>query len=103
MELEYPERFISQAPKAPSVKWLGSIAELLELAIPVFCAGKIAKPTGEPMAYSDVVALIEEIFGITVSRPYERKTKLFNRKKSETPFLNKLITIFRLEVEKSNL
>lgn len=52
------------------------------------------------MAYSDVISLVENIFGLTVSRPYERKSKLFMRKKDETPFLNRLITVFRSEVEK---
>ncbi len=103
MELAHPERFVRPERQSPLAKWNGSISELLEMAIPVHCSGKIAKPTGEQMAYSDVVALIENVFGQQISRPYERKSKLLARKKDETPFLHKLISVFRTEVEKSLL
>jgi hypothetical protein len=101
VELKYPERFILlPVDPAPLVRWNGSIAELLELAISVYYAGKFLKPSGESMAYSDIIALVERIFGITISRPYERKSKIFSRQKSKTPFLQKLIAVFRMEVEK---
>jgi hypothetical protein len=101
MELEHPERFV-RADNAPTplAKWNGTIAELLELSVSVHGAGLIGKSTGEPMAYSDIISLVENIFGLTISRPYERKSKLFMRKKDETPFLNRLITVFHSEVEK---
>jgi len=50
MELEYPERFVACAPSAPLAKWNGTIAELLELAVPIHFAGKLLKPSGELMA-----------------------------------------------------
>ena len=62
MEVEHPERFVHQERHGPFAKWNGSIAELLELVIPVLYAGKLAKPTGEPMVYSDVITLIEMTF-----------------------------------------
>ncbi len=100
MELAHPERFVRPERHSPLAKWIGTISELLEMAVSVHCAGKIAKPTGEPMAYSDVVTLIENVFGLQISRPYERKSKLLSRKKDETPFLHKLISVFRTEVER---
>jgi hypothetical protein len=101
MELEHPERFAgSDNIPAPIAKWNGTIAELLELSVSVHGAGLIVKSTGEPMAYSDVISLVENIFGLTVSRPYECKSKLFMRKKDETPFLNRLIMVFHSEVER---
>lgn len=103
MELAHPERFVQPERHSPLAKWNGTISELLEITVSVLCSGKMAKPTGEPMAYSDAVALIESVFGLRISRPYERKSKLLARKKDETPFLRKLISVFRAEVEKSLL
>jgi hypothetical protein len=100
MELEYPERFTVETTPAALAKWTGTISELLELAVSVHNTGTAVKSTGEPMAWSDVIALIERIFGLKIPRPYERKSKLFNRKKDETPFLHKLITVFKTEIEK---
>ena len=100
MELEHPERFMQPESHTPLAKWNGTVSELLELAVSVHSAGKFSKPTGEPMVFSDVVTLVESIFGITISRPYERKSKLFSRKKDETPFLRNLITVFRTAAEK---
>lgn len=40
MEPEYPERFAEQQHYTPLIKWNGSIAELLEVAIPMQFSGK---------------------------------------------------------------
>lgn len=101
MELEHPDRFISfPSDNAPLARWNGTIAELLEYIIPPQVAGRLSKPTGEPMAYSDVVKLIETVFGISVTAPYDRKTKLLSRMKNITPFLDKMRQVFREEAEK---
>ncbi len=44
--------------------------------------------------------MAERIFGITISAPYDRKTKLLSRKKNDTPFLDKMRIAFREEAEK---
>jgi hypothetical protein len=100
MELEYPERFVASIPSAPLAKWNGTIAELLELAVPIHFAGKLLKPSGELMAYSDVISLIGNLFGIEIFKPYDRKTNLLSRKKGGTPFLDRLIALYLAETEK---
>jgi hypothetical protein len=100
MELKYPHRFVASAPLAPLAKWNGTIAELLELAVPIHFAGKLLKPSGEPMAYSDVISLIGNLFGIEIAKPYDRKTNLLSRKKGRTPFLDMLTAVYLAEVEK---
>ena len=100
MELQYPDRFITPVPYAPPAKWAGTVSDLLELTVCLQHAGIIVKPTGERMSWSDVIIFIGQVFGLKIQRPYERKTKLFIRKRDETPFLHRLITVFRSEVEK---
>lgn len=101
MELNYPERFIPfPDDTGPLARWNGTIAELLEYIIPLQIAGRLSANTGEPMSYTDAVKLIERIFGITISAPYDRKTKLLSRKKNDTPFLDKMRVVFREEAEK---
>lgn len=77
-----------------------TIAELLEYTIPLQIAGRLSANSGEPMSYTDTVKLVERIFGITISAPYDRKTKLLSRKKNDTPFLDKMRIVFREEAEK---
>lgn len=101
MELEHPERFISFSDgSGPLARWNGTIAELLEYTIPLQIAGRLLANSGEPLSYTDTVKLIEQIFGITISAPYDRKTKLLSRKKNDTPFLDKMRIVFREEAEK---
>ena len=102
MELEHPERFISFSDgSGPLARWNGTIAELLEYTIPLQIAGRLSANSGEPLSYTDAVKLVEQIFGITISSPYDRKTKLlFLAKKNDTPFLDKMRVVFREEAEK---
>jgi hypothetical protein len=91
MDLEHPDRFLTfPDDRAPIARWNGSIAELLEYLIPPQVSGKLSKPSGESMCYSDLVRFIECIFGITVNKPYDTKTRLLSRKKNVTPFLDKM-------------
>lgn len=103
MELEYPDQFEPIQSNGPLAKWKGTIAELLEYLIPLQIAGKLLKLSGEPMAYSDTIKLVESIYGITITAPYDRKTRLFSRKKSETPFLDNMRRVFVEAVEKTLL
>ena len=101
MESEHPERFISFSDgSGPLARWNGTIAELLEYTIPLQIAGRLSANSGEPLSYTDAVKLVEQIFGITISAPYDRKTKLLSRKKNDTPFLDKMRVVFREEAEK---
>lgn len=70
MELEYPDQFEPIQSNGPLAKWKGTIAELLEYLIPLQIAGKLLKLSGEPMAYSDTIKLVESIYGITITAPY---------------------------------
>ena len=63
-------------------------------------AGLLSANSGEPLSYTDAVKLVEQIFGITISSPYDRKTKLLFRKKNDTPFFDKMRVVFREEAEK---
>lgn len=100
MELEHPERFVSKnQPPAPLALWNGTIADLLELLTAVHLAGKLLKPTYEPMTYADVISFIRNVFGLRVDRPYDRKSKLLARSKGGAPFLAKLTAVYLGKVE----
>lgn len=103
MELEHPQRFLTfPVDTGALARWNGTIAELLEYIIPLQISGRLSADTGEAMSYADAVKLVERIFGISLSAPYDRKTKLLSRKKNSTPFLDKMRLVFREEVEKLN-
>ena len=103
MELEHPERFLAFTDdNSPTLKWNGTVSELLEYLIPLQMDGKLSKPSGEVMSYTDLVKLIELVCGITIPAPYDRKTKLFSRMKNPTPFIDKMRQIFREGSKKMN-
>jgi hypothetical protein len=89
--LKHPDRFLEFPSDQPTlVRWNGHVAELLEYMIPLQLSGKLLKPSGEPMNYSDMVRFINGVFGITIKKSYEIKTKLLSRKKRVTPFIDKM-------------
>ncbi len=100
MELEHPKRFVNQNKSpAPLALWTGTGTELLEVFTSIHLTGKLLKPTYEPMPFSDVITLIRDVFGASIARPYDRKTKMFTRTKGGAPFLERLTAIYLRKVE----
>lgn len=103
MDLEHPERFIVfPEDRQPLARWSGTMMELLEYFIPLQMAGKLFKPSGEPMTFADVIKLIESIFGVIANKPYDMKTKILSRKKNITPFIDKMRQMLLEVAEKLN-
>jgi hypothetical protein len=102
MDLEHPGRFVcrDKAHHAPRAGWNGTQSELLELHTSLQLMGKILKPdTGEPMAYSDLIDFLKDTYGIDISQPYGRKTRLLTRSKGGAPFLELMLKIYLEKVE----
>ncbi len=98
--LQFPKSFVHKGRNhAPLAGWKGTQADLLEMHSPVHKMGKMLKPDGEPMAYSDVIDFLYYAYGVEVSGPYDRKTKLLTRIKGGAPFLEQMIQVYLDEVD----
>jgi len=114
IELAYPEKFArntcdtpdaqpeptSTTAPEPLARWNGTIAELLEYTIPPWAAGRLSKPSGQPMNYAEAVRFIEIVYGITITDLYDRKTKILSRYKA-TAFIDEMRRVLLEEVKKS--
>ncbi len=101
LEIEYPERFITFLDDpVPLARWNGKLAELLEYVMPLQLSGKILKPSGEPMAFTEVVRIFESLLGITIDNPNDIKMRLLARKKNVTPFIDKMKYAIKEAAEK---
>lgn len=100
-EFNYPERFLVVTPGGPVYKWMGTNADLLELAVALHKAGLIRKTTGEELAFKEMVSSLEQRFNLKISDIYERKARIMARKKNIAPLLEKLLNAYREAVQKS--
>ena len=100
LEMQFPKAFVSKRKVAvPLAGWNGTQNELLELHRPLHKMGHMLKPDGKPMAFSDVIVFLLHAYGVDVSGPYDRKTKLLTRAKGGAPFLERIRKVFLDEVE----
>lgn len=102
MERDYKKQSVTPCGPDVLVRWNGSVAELIELMIPLQISGKLAKPTGQAMTWADVVKHVEAVYGVAVPGSYDRKTKILNRYK-KTPFLDNMRQVFVEEAKKFDL
>jgi hypothetical protein len=67
--------------------------------IPLHVAGKLSKPSGEPMTWAGVVKHIEVVYGVTVTDLYDRKTTILSRYKN-TAFIDEMRRVLIEESQK---
>ena len=100
-EFDHPERFLMVTPTGSVYKWMGTNADLKELAIALHNAGLVRKTTGEELAFKEMVSSLEQHFNIKIPDIYERKARIMARKKNIAPLLEKLLNAYREAVQKS--
>lgn len=81
------------AKPAPQIKWNGKDIELLELITSLVESGAIVDIKGQRNT-SAAIRAFEEMLGIQVKDSWKKMEKFKSRKRSKTPFLNKLIGSF---------
>ncbi len=80
--------------------WEGTVSDLIELAIALCKAELIRKPTGELLTYTEIVRALQQIFGVKIPNIYSRKTRAKERKKNASPMLDRMLALYKNEVEK---
>lgn len=100
LDLEHPERFIEfPSDNPPLARWGGSVADLIEYHIGPQAAGKLLKPSGEPMNYEESIGFLERIYGISIPNPHDRRGRVLDRQKN-TSFQDEMRHVFLEESKK---
>ena len=100
LEMQFPSAFLCKRKVAtPLAGWDGTQNELLEMHRPLHKMGKMLKPDGKPMAYSDVIVFLLNAYGVEIAGAYDRNSKLLTRVKRGAPFLEKVLQVFLEEVD----
>ena len=86
---KYPELFVT-AKHSVAFFWKGSLNDLVEVVSALFYSRMITDESGVPLSYLKLINSAGELFGVNISRPYDKRGRLEMRKKGVTPFLDKL-------------
>lgn len=80
--------------------WEGTITDLIELAIAIYNIKLIRKASGELITFAEIIHALKLIFGIKIPKNiYSRKTRTMERKKNASPFLERMLVLYRHEVK----
>jgi hypothetical protein len=75
----------------PEYRWMGSRIDLTEGLAALFLSNVIRLKDGKPVAFAPFSKFIGSFFGISFKNPHLEMQKVINRKKNQTPFLDRMI------------
>ncbi|MCD7942671.1 MAG: hypothetical protein LUH50_22915 [Bacteroides intestinalis] len=73
--------------------------DLIELAIAIYNIKLIRKASDELITYAEIVRALKVIFGVKIPNIYSRKPRTMERKKNSSPLLERMLALYRHEVE----
>ena len=81
--------------------WNGTVFELIELAVALQKTELIRKKSGELLTYAEIVKGMKRLFNnVKVSNIYSCRTRTMERKKNASPLLERMLVLYKQEVEK---
>lgn len=92
-----------QSLSSESYIWEGTITDLIELSVAIYKLKLIRKSSGQLITYAEIVRALQIIFDIKISNIYSRKSRAMERKKNASPLLERMLALYRQEVEKMYL
>ncbi|MBD8388884.1 RteC domain-containing protein [Dysgonomonas sp. BGC7] len=80
--------------------WGGSITDLIELAIAIYNIKLIRKASGKLISFAEIIHGLKLIFNIKIPKNiYSRKTRTMERKKNSSSMLERLLAVYKNEVD----
>ena len=79
----------------PLCNWTAQRTDLMEITVGLYQADVIRMPDGSRPTFTHFARAIGHVFGITYVNPHEEMRKVLNRKRNQTPFLNRIISAFK--------
>ena len=81
--------------------WGGTIADLIELAVAISNIKLIRKASGKFITFSEIIHGLKLIFNIKIPKNiYSRKARTMERKKNSSSMLERLLAVYKHEVDK---
>lgn len=92
---------ITNTPPSGYYIWEGTTADLIELAIAFYHIKLIRKASGKLITFADIIHDMKLIFNIKIPRNiYSRKSRTMERKKNSSCMLERLLAVYKHEVDK---
>ena len=89
--IRHPEcKVTGQSVALPSLRWKGSLVNLMELISSLDYSGIIADESGGHLSFAGLVSAFEKLFNISIPKPYDLRADLSRRKKSLSILLPRL-------------
>ena len=86
----------------PLCNWTANRSDLMEAIVGIYHADVVRLKDGSRPSFAVFVKEIGNIFGITFNNPYEYMRKILIRKKSQTPFINRMIAAIMEKIADMN-
>jgi hypothetical protein len=92
-----------QAHTFPPCKWTAQRSDLMEAITGIYQADVIRLIDGSRPSFALFVKEIGNIFGITFVNPHEEMRKVLNRKKGQTPFFHRIISVLKGKIDETDM
>lgn len=80
--------------------WGGTVTDLIELSIAIYKIKLIRKASGKLVTFAEIIHGLELIFDIKIPKNiYSRKTRTMERKKNPSSMLERLLAVYKHEVD----
>lgn len=80
--------------------WEGTISDLIELSIAIYNIKLIRKASGNLISFAEIIDGLKLIFNIKIPKNiYSRKTRTMERKKNSSSMLERLLAVYKNEVD----
>jgi len=83
----------------PLCNWTAQRADLMEAIVGIYQTDVIRLHDGSRPSFAVFAKEIGALFGITFSNPHEEMRKILNRKKNQTPFFNRIISVIKEKID----
>jgi hypothetical protein len=91
-----------QSHTFPLCKWNASRSDLMELIVGVYQADVIRLQDDSKPSFALFAKETGAVFGITFSNPHDEMRKILTRKKTQTPFFNRIISCLKGKIDDIN-
>lgn len=101
LKTRFPERFaqnMTTAAASSPLHWRGRLSGLVELVCALDYSGHITDALGGKPSFAAIVSAFQELFNVTIDKPYDQRARLAARKRRLSVLLPELKAAFEKNV-----
>ena len=85
----------------PQCNWTAQRSDLMEAIVGLYHADIIRMQDGSRPSFTEFAKEIGNVFGITFNNPKSEMDRILDRRKNQTPFLNRMVCVLKKKCEDS--